>query len=72
MRSGAAYPLRQRALETRPLDADWDELDIPHGNGLGADLAEYGPDVIVIGPEDLRADVIDRLRAVAGLAEVGQ
>ncbi|WP_033212827.1 helix-turn-helix transcriptional regulator [Kitasatospora phosalacinea] len=70
VRSGAAYPLRQRALETRPVDADWDELDIPYGNGLGADLAEYGPDVIVIGPEDLRADVIDRLRAVAGLSEV--
>ncbi|MEV4555652.1 WYL domain-containing protein [Kitasatospora sp. NPDC049285] len=72
LRRGAAYPLRQRALETRPVDADWDELDIPHGNGLGADLAEYGPDVIVVGPEELRADVIDRLRAVAGLAEVAQ
>ncbi|MFJ8442035.1 helix-turn-helix transcriptional regulator [Kitasatospora griseola] len=70
VRRGAAYPLRQRALDTRPVGADRDELDIPYGNGLGADLAEYGPDVIVIGPEDLRADVIDRLRAVAGLAEV--
>ncbi|MGW6914930.1 helix-turn-helix transcriptional regulator [Kitasatospora sp. NPDC054939] len=68
VRRGAGFPLRTKALETRRIDERWDELEIPYGNGLGADLAEFGPDVLVLGPEELRADVIDRLRAVAGEA----
>lgn len=67
LRRGAGFPLRTKALATRGLDEDWDELEIPYGHGLGADLAEYGPDLVVLAPEELRADVIDRLRAVAGL-----
>jgi predicted DNA-binding transcriptional regulator YafY len=69
LRRGAAFPLRAKALATSRIDEQWDELEIPYGNGLGADLAEFGPDVVVLGPDDLRADVIDRLRAVAGLGE---
>ncbi|WP_371501261.1 WYL domain-containing protein [Kitasatospora sp. NBC_00374] len=69
LRRGAAFPLRAKALSSLRLDEQWDELEIPYGHGLGADLAEFGPDVVVLGPDDLRADVIDRLRAVAGLAE---
>jgi predicted DNA-binding transcriptional regulator YafY len=69
LRRGAAFPLRAKALATGRIDEQWDELEIPYGNGLGADLAEFGPDVVVLGPDDLRADVIDRLRAVAGLGE---
>ncbi|MDH6130867.1 proteasome accessory factor B [Kitasatospora sp. MAA4] len=68
VRRGAGFPLRTKALATRQIDADWDELEIPYGHGLGADLAEFGPDLVVLAPDDLRADVIDRLRAVAGLA----
>ncbi|MFJ6213587.1 helix-turn-helix transcriptional regulator [Streptomyces sp. NPDC092296] len=67
LRRGAAFPLRAKALATVPLDADWDELEIPYGYGLGAWLAEFGADVVVLGPDDLRADVVARLRAVAGL-----
>ncbi|WP_045304639.1 helix-turn-helix transcriptional regulator [Saccharothrix sp. ST-888] len=67
LRRGAGFPLRTKALSTRQVDGDWDELEIPYGNGLGADLAEFGPDLLVLGPEELRVDVIDRLRAVAGL-----
>ncbi|MFD9125737.1 helix-turn-helix transcriptional regulator [Kitasatospora sp. NPDC059571] len=69
LRRGAAFPLRAKALATRQADEQWDEVEIPYGNGLGADLAEFGPDVVVLGPDDLRADVIDRLRAVAGVGE---
>lgn len=69
LRRGAAFLLRAKALSSLRLDEQWDELEIPYGHGLGADLAEFGPDVVVLGPDDLRADVIDRLRAVAGLAE---
>ncbi|NEE10333.1 WYL domain-containing protein, partial [Streptomyces sp. SID7499] len=43
----------------------WDELEIPYGHGLDAWLVEFGPDVVVEEPADLRADVVDRLRAVA-------
>jgi len=69
LRRGAGFPLRTKALSTSRIDEVWDELEIPYGNGLGADLAEFGPDLVVLGPDDLRADVIDRLRAVAGLSE---
>ncbi|AUG76210.1 transcriptional regulator [Kitasatospora sp. MMS16-BH015] len=67
LRRGAGFPLRTKALTVAPAEGDWDELEIPYGNGLGADLAEFGPDLVVLAPEELRADVIDRLRAVAGL-----
>lgn len=65
LRSGAGYPLRSRATAVRELGDGWDELEIPYGHGLDAWLVEFGPDVIVLGPADLRADVVDRLRAVA-------
>jgi predicted DNA-binding transcriptional regulator YafY len=55
-------------LHAEPVDADWDELEIPFGHGLAADLTEFGADVLVVGPAELRSDVIARLRAVAGSA----
>jgi predicted DNA-binding transcriptional regulator YafY len=66
VRRGAAFPLRTRAVQTEPVDAEWDELEIPYGHGLAADLTEYGADVVVTAPAELREDVIARLRAVAG------
>ncbi|MEV7089929.1 WYL domain-containing protein [Streptomyces sp. NPDC093085] len=65
LRSGCGYPLRARALTTLALGDGWDELEIPYGHGLDAWLVEFGPDVVVREPADLRADVLDRLRAVA-------
>ncbi|MEV8568734.1 WYL domain-containing protein [Streptomyces sp. NPDC051322] len=65
LRSGAGYPLRSRATHCRELGDGWDELEIPYGHGLDAWLVEFGPDVMVLAPADLRADVVDRLRAVA-------
>ena len=65
LRRSAGYPLRAKALETIPVDAEWDELEIPYGHGLDAWLVEFGPDVVVLEPDELRADVIERLRAVA-------
>jgi proteasome accessory factor B len=65
LRAGAGYPLRSRAAHCRELGGGWDELEIPYGHGLDAWLVEFGPDVIVLAPADLRADVVDRLRAVA-------
>ncbi|RSS81415.1 YafY family protein [Streptomyces sp. WAC06614] len=66
LRAGAGYPLRARATAVREGVAEgWDELEIPYGHGLDAWLVEFGPDVVVTEPEDLRSDVLDRLRAVA-------
>jgi proteasome accessory factor B len=65
LRSGAGYPLRSRAISVRELGNGWEELEIPYGHGLDAWLVEFGPDVVVQEPADLRADVVDRLRAVA-------
>ncbi|GLF96261.1 helix-turn-helix transcriptional regulator [Streptomyces yaizuensis] len=65
LRAKAGYPLRARATSVRELDGGWDELEIPYGHGLDAWLVEFGPDVVVVEPADLRADVRDRLRAVA-------
>ena len=66
LRRGAAFPLRSKALQSEPVDADWDELEIPYGHGLASDLSEFGADLLVVGPAELRADVIARLRAVSG------
>ena len=65
LRSGAGYPLRAKAASVRELGDGWDELEIPYGHGLDAWLVEFGPDVVVLEPAELRADVVDRLRAVA-------
>ncbi|MFD6419458.1 helix-turn-helix transcriptional regulator [Streptomyces sp. NPDC060194] len=65
LRADAGYPLRAKALTVRQLDEGWDELEIPYGHGLDAWLVEFGPDVVVLEPAELRADVVDRLRAVA-------
>ncbi|MET9804407.1 WYL domain-containing protein [Streptomyces sp. NPDC006368] len=65
LRADCGYPLRARAVSVRALGDGWDELEIPYGHGLDAWLVEFGPDVVVVEPADLRADVVDRLRAVA-------
>ncbi|MDJ0343777.1 WYL domain-containing protein [Streptomyces sp. H10-C2] len=65
LRRESGYPLRAKAVTSEPVDAEWDELEIPYGHGLDAWLVEFGPDVVVLEPAELRADVVDRLRAVA-------
>jgi len=65
LRTGSGYPLRAKAAAVRELGDGWDELEIPYGHGLDAWLVEFGPDVVVLEPAELRADVVDRLRAVA-------
>ncbi|MEY9843666.1 proteasome accessory factor B [Streptacidiphilus sp. BW17] len=73
VRRRAAFPVRAKALTAAPApdDAEWDELTIPYGHGLAADLVEFGPDVVVVEPAELRAEVIARLRAVAGGTDAG-
>ena len=67
LRRGAAFPLRTKALSVGAVDPDWDELEVPYGHGLAADLTAFGAAVCVLAPAELRADVIARLRAVAAV-----
>ncbi|BAX93113.1 helix-turn-helix transcriptional regulator [Mycobacterium shigaense] len=44
------------------------ELEIGHTDRLARDIAGYGADAVVLEPQSLRDDVLDRLRAQAGLS----
>lgn len=67
LRRGSGYPLRVKAVYTEPVDAEWDELEVPYGHGLDANLVEFGSDVLVVEPAELRDAVIARLCATAGV-----
>lgn len=70
VRVGAAYPLRRRAAAVIGDDDGHDLVELPSPGDpgqlgeLAAELAGYGPDVVVLEPPLLRAAVTARLRAV--------
>jgi proteasome accessory factor B len=68
VRHGAAWGLRRRAVETRPDGAGWDVVEVPYADAwlLAEEVAGYGSAALVLAPEDVRAHVLARLRAVAG------
>lgn len=47
-------------------DGEVIEVDIGSTDRLARDVAGYGPDAVVLEPQSLRDDVLDRLRAHAG------
>jgi proteasome accessory factor B len=63
---GRANALRRTATEVQPGDDGRDVLVVPFSTGwdLAAEVASYGPDVVVLDPPDLRDQVVARLRAV--------
>jgi proteasome accessory factor B len=67
LRAGTGYGLRRRASATRRGTDGWDEVEVPYGDAgvLAEEVAPYGPDVVVLGPDAVRAEVVRRLRAVA-------
>lgn len=67
VRKGAGVGLRRRVTSVTPEDADHDIVVLPFGSAevLADEVAEYGADAVVIEPDDVRAAVIRRLRAVA-------
>ena len=67
VRVGYGDQLRRRAVRSRPVDEQWTELELRYASGqsLADELLSYGPDVVVIGPEEVRSDVIDRLTVLA-------
>jgi proteasome accessory factor B len=68
VRTGAGDSLRRRAQHSRVLDEQWTELVLPYASGqsLADELLSYGPDVVVVAPEEVRADVVRRLGILAG------
>jgi proteasome accessory factor B len=67
VRPGAAAVLRRAAASVEP-DVPgpdeltpWDRLTLP-GGAQADELLVFGPDVYVEAPDDLRAEVVDRLR----------
>jgi len=68
LKADTGFLLRRRATECEQelLDGEptgWDVLTVPRNTGMAGWLAEFGPDVQVLEPPELRAAVIGRLRA---------
>jgi proteasome accessory factor B len=67
VRPGRAVTLRRRALDVAEGGAadGWDDVTVQVGDlaMLEEELAGYGPDVVVLAPDDLRQGVVRRLRA---------
>ncbi|HAM45205.1 MAG TPA: DNA-binding transcriptional regulator [Propionibacteriaceae bacterium] len=73
IRDGRAADLRQRGTAQAvdaPAGYSAYQVSFARSGDFVADVAAYGPDVIVLGPADLRAAVITHLAAVAGLASL--
>jgi proteasome accessory factor B len=70
VRDGRALALRHRAVASEPAGEGWDRLEVAFGrtDALVDELMTYGDDVVVAEPEELRSMVVERLRAVAGVA----
>jgi proteasome accessory factor B len=67
VRVGSGDQLRRRAAQARPVDEQWTELELPYASGqsLADELLSYGPDVVVVGPDEIRDAVIRRLTLLA-------
>jgi proteasome accessory factor B len=70
VRGGRALALRHRAAASEPADEGWDRLQVAFGrtDALVDELMTYGDDVVVVEPGELRSMVVERLRAVVGVA----
>ncbi|OMC53002.1 WYL domain-containing protein [Mycobacterium sp. IS-2888] len=74
---GRATALRRAGRSTgeRQLggrDGEILEFEIGWSDRLARDIAGYGADAVVLEPQSLRDDVLDRLRAQAGLGGLGE
>ena len=75
VRAGRAVTLRRRALEVVESGGPdgWDDVTVRVNDAtmLEEELAGYGPDVVVVAPEDLRQGVVRRLRAALAAVQGG-
>jgi proteasome accessory factor B len=70
-RPGTAIGLRRHATSLGPAEDGDDRLELRTTEpwSLAAQLAAYGPDVVVEAPAEVREAVIERLTRLAALAE---
>jgi proteasome accessory factor B len=70
VREGRALALRHRAATSEAAGEGWDRIGVTFGrtDALVDELMTYGDDVVAVEPEELRSMVVERLRAVAGVA----
>lgn len=68
VRQGHGYELRRAATAVTASDDDRDLLELPFGDvdRTAQWIAGFGADAVVVEPAELRAAVVERLRAVAG------
>ena len=61
--TGKGGSLRREATASRPVDEEWTEIEVPYASGssLAEELVSYGPDVIVVAPDEVRQSVVRRL-----------
>ena len=73
VRQGTGHGLRRHAkpLDGTPAPAGWDRLEATYGAGdaFADEVLGYGADVVVVSPQDVRDDVVRRLREAAGEEE---
>jgi proteasome accessory factor B len=79
VRQGAGVGLRRRAARVEedvpgPDDeSGWDRLVVTGpGSDLASEVLTYGPTVVVEAPEELRSEVLSRLRGILEQAEVAR
>lgn len=73
IREGRGQSLRRLAEQVTPLGDGVDEVEIRYSSRweLASEVASYGPDVVVVSPQDVRDAVVQRLTAaVTGTLEV--
>ena len=68
VRVGTCAGLRRDVRETSPATDGWEELQVAYADParFAGRLAQYGPDAVVVGPEDVREAVV---RHLTGLVE---
>jgi proteasome accessory factor B len=68
VRAGRGQALRRMASAIHPAGDDHDELEVPFASAwdLASEVVAYGPDVVVVAPDDVREQVVARLREAVG------
>jgi len=69
VRRGRGIGLRRQAVDVAEHNADWDLLTVPYvdADRLAEQVLPYGADVVLLTPEEARAALVRRLRALVGV-----
>jgi proteasome accessory factor B len=70
VRTGTCAGLRRDVRATKDVGDGWQELEVAYADParLAGRVAQYGPDAVVVGPDEVREAVISHLAGVLGAA----